>query len=156
MTFQNTFDWHSLPSLVVRDTISESVKVFQIFSRRARRPWKRFGVCAASIAGHPPSSFLCEIVHPQNTSLILLISEPIRFNVFSFVIFKRGNWQYREQLGNQYNYYFIQSQPAGSNVMKQCQYHLQNNSNCSDRRGNARIALYFQTDLKILCEGKAN
>ena len=34
---------------------------------------------------------------PQNASLVPLISEPIRVNVLSFVIHKRGNSQYPEQ-----------------------------------------------------------
>ena len=34
---------------------------------------------------------------PQNASLVPLISEPIRVNVFSFFIHKRGNSQYPEQ-----------------------------------------------------------
>ena len=34
---------------------------------------------------------------PQNASLVLLISEPIRINFFSFVIYKIGSSQYPEQ-----------------------------------------------------------
>ena len=35
---------------------------------------------------------------PQNASLVPLISEPIRVNVISYVIYKRGNSQYPEQV----------------------------------------------------------
>ena len=75
-----------------------SAKVFRIFSRRARRPSKRFGVWAASISGSSPFIRpLQNCVCPQNASLILLVNEPIRVNVFSFVICKRGNSQYPKQ-----------------------------------------------------------
>ena len=40
--------------------------------------------------GHRLSSLLCAIARVPNVSLVLMISEPIRVNVFSFVIYYPG------------------------------------------------------------------
>ena len=48
--------------------------------------------------GHRPSSSFVTLRVPQNASFVQLISEPLRVNVFSFVIYKRGNLQYPEQI----------------------------------------------------------
>ena len=55
--------------------------------------WSLHNIDLRVIALHPSFVNLCM---PKNASLVLLISEPIRVNVFSFVI-QRGNLQYPEQ-----------------------------------------------------------
>ena len=76
------------------------VKVFRIFSRRAtcmpvEALWSLRSINLRIIALH--TSFV-KLRMPQNASLIPLISEPIRANVFSFVIYKWGTSQYPEQI----------------------------------------------------------
>ena len=83
-------------SVVVRDTISESLSDFlQKSQTPVEALWSLRSIDHRVIALH--SSFV-KLHMPQNASLILLISEPIRVNVFSFVIYKRGNSQHPEQV----------------------------------------------------------
>ena len=80
---------------LVRDTISESLSGFP---QKSQTPiealWSLRSIDLRVIALHP--SFV-KLRIPQNASLVPLISEPIRVNVISFVIYKRGNSQYPEQ-----------------------------------------------------------
>ena len=80
---------------VVQDTISESLSDF---AQKDQTPvealWSLRSIDLRVIALHP--SFV-KLRMPQNASLVPLISEPIRVNVISFVIYKRGNSQYPEQ-----------------------------------------------------------
>ena len=83
-------------SLLVRDTISESRSDFLLRSKTpVEAPWSLRSIDLRVIALH--QSFVNSRM-PQNASLVLLFSKPIRVNVFSFVIHKRGNSQYPEQL----------------------------------------------------------
>ena len=80
---------------LVRDTISESLLDFPLKSQTpVEALWSLPSIDLRVIALHP--SFVNSRM-PQNASLVLLIIEPIRVNVFSFVIHKRGNSQYPEQ-----------------------------------------------------------
>ena len=83
-------------SLLLRDTISESLSDFpQKNQTPVEELWSLRSIDLRVIALHP--SFV-KLRMPQNASLVPLISEPIRVNVISFVIYKRGNSQYPEQL----------------------------------------------------------
>ena len=80
---------------LVQDTISESLSGFP---QKSQTPiealWSLRSIDLRVMALHP--SFV-KLHMPQNASLVPLISEPIRVNVISFVIYKRGNSQYPEQ-----------------------------------------------------------
>ena len=79
----------------VRDTISESLSGFPLKSQTPIEAlWCLRSIDLRVIALHP--SFV-KLRMPQNASLVPLISEPIRINVISLVIYKRGNSQYPEQ-----------------------------------------------------------
>ena len=80
---------------------THSVKVARIFSRRVRPVQALWSVCSIDlrvIALYP--SFV-NLRMPQNTSLVQLIKEPIRFGVFSCMVYKQGSSQYPEQIGDQ-------------------------------------------------------
>ena len=80
---------------IVRDTISESLSDFlQKSQTPADALWSLRSNDLRVIALHPS---LVKLRMPQNASLVPLISAPIRVNIFSFVIYKRGNSQYSEQ-----------------------------------------------------------
>ena len=82
-------------SKIVRDAISESLSGFPQKSQTSIEAlWSLRSIDLRVIALHP--SFV-KLRMPQNASLVPLISEPIRVNVISFVIYKRGNSQYPEQ-----------------------------------------------------------
>ena len=81
--------------MLVGDTISESYPDFLLKSQTPVEVlWNLRSIDLRVIALHP--SFVNSRM-PQNASLVPLISEPIRVNVFSSVIHKRGNSQYKEQ-----------------------------------------------------------
>ena len=91
-------DWPpcNFADLLVRDTISECLLDFSLKSQTpVEALWILRSIDLRVIALHP--SFVNSRM-PQNALLIPWISEPIRVNVFSFVIHKRGNSQYPEQL----------------------------------------------------------
>ena len=80
---------------IVRDTISESLLDFPLKSQTpVEASWSLRSIDLRVIALHP---FFVNLRMPQNASLVQLINEPIRVNVFSFVIHERGNSQYPEQ-----------------------------------------------------------
>ena len=80
---------------IVEDTISESLSDFLLKSQTPFEAlWSLRSIDLRVIALHP--SFVNSRM-PQTASLVPLISEPIRVNVFSFVIHKRGNSQNPEQ-----------------------------------------------------------
>ena len=72
------------------------MKVIRIFSRRANaRPSALKSEQYQSLVLHP--SFV-NLYMPQNPLLVPLINEPIRVNIFSFVIYKRGNLHYPKKI----------------------------------------------------------
>ena len=88
-------DVHAIAVRIVRDAISESLSDFLLKSQvPVEALWSLRSIDLRVIAFHP--SFV-NLRMPQNASLVPLISEPIRVDVFSFVIHKRGNSQYPEQ-----------------------------------------------------------
>ena len=97
---------HLFYPFFVRDTISESLSDFLLKSQLpVEALWSLRSIDLRVIALHP--SFVNSRM-PQNASLVLLISEPIRVNAFSFVIHKRGKSQYPEQV--------LGSRPHGDGV----------------------------------------
>ena len=77
-------------------TISESLSdILQRSQTPVEALWSLRSIDLRVITLHP--SFV-KLRMPQNTSLVLLISEPIRVNVFSFVVYERGSSQYPEQV----------------------------------------------------------
>ena len=83
--------------LLVRDTIRESLSDFLL--KKSQIPvealWSLRSIDLRVIALHPSC---VNSRMPQNASLVPWSSEPISVNVFSFVIRKRGNSQYPQQL----------------------------------------------------------
>ena len=78
---------------LVRDTISERLSDF--LEKSQTTPVEAlWSLRSIDCRVHPSFG---KVRMPQNASLIVLISEPIRVNVFSFVIYKRGNSQYPKQ-----------------------------------------------------------
>ena len=76
-------------------TISESLSDFLLKSQiPVEALWSLRSIHLRVIALHP--SFVNSRM-PQNALIVPLTSEPIRVNVFSFEIYKRGNSQYPEQ-----------------------------------------------------------
>ena len=84
-----------LQSFLVRDAIINS---HSDFLQKSQTPvqalWSLRSIDHRVIFLHHPS---IKLRMPQNASLVPLIGEPIRVNAFFFVIYKRGNSQYREQ-----------------------------------------------------------
>ena len=86
----------TLRSILVRDTVTESLWDFLLKSQTpVDALWSLRSIDLTVMALHP---FFFNLRMPQNASLIPLISEPIRVNVFSFVTRKRGNSQYPKQI----------------------------------------------------------
>ena len=91
-------------ALFVRDSISESLSDFLLMSQTpVEARWSLRSIDLRAITLH--LSFV-NLRMPQNAALVPLISEPIRVNVFSFLIHKRGNSQYPEQLLYCVSYWF--------------------------------------------------
>ena len=95
--------WFKSPFFyLVRDTISESLSDFLLKSQiPAEALWSLRSIDLRVIVLHP--SFVNSCM-PQNSSLVPLTSEPIRVNVFSFVIIKGGIHSIPKNIISSYNF----------------------------------------------------
>ena len=78
--------------IIVRDAVNQSLLDFLLKSQTpVETLWSLRSIDVRVIARRP--SFV-KLRMPQNASFVPLINEPVRVNVFSFVIYKGGNSQY--------------------------------------------------------------
>ena len=125
----------------------------KVFLQKSQTPaealWSLCSIDLRVIALHP--SFV-KLRIPQNASLIPLISEPIRVNIFSFVIYKRGNSQYPEQICRISNWFTQQKVWSGMSLFMTFYFYF---INCYSRKNSALI-LCFVLNKRDYCIALAN